>query len=148
MVATFAVKGLCEMKRIGMALFLVLACTSVDAVPARVVRVIDGDTFSARVMLNDDINVAVRVRLRNVDTPEIKGECEYERKMAARARDALEQMIPVGSIVELDNVQDDKYVGRIDANVYDSSGADVGLRLIKSGLGRAYSGGRRAKWCR
>lgn len=117
------------------------------AVPARVGHIIDGDTFAGVVKLDADVEVSVRVRLRNVDTPEINGECEYERRKAQQARTRLGEIIPVGTMVELTNIKDDKYLGRIDANVADARGRDVGKILVKEGLGRKYSGGRRDKWC-
>ena len=118
------------------------------AVPARVGHIIDGDTFSAVVKLDGDIEISVRVRIRNIDTPEINGECEYERTRAAQARGRLGELIPVGSTVELTNIKDDKYLGRIDANVLDGRGRDVGNIMIKEKLGRKYNGGRRDKWCK
>ena len=130
------------------ALVFCLICAPAVAVPARVGHIIDGDTFSGVVKLDTDTEVSVRVRLRNVDTPEIHGECEYERKMAARARDRLAEMIPVGTVVELSNIKDDKYLGRIDANVADAQGRDVGARLVTEGLGRRYNGGHRNGWCK
>lgn len=117
------------------------------AVPARVDYIFDGDTFSARVALDTDVNVTVRVRLINVDTPEMNGKCPYEKQMANRARDVLSALIPRGTVVELDNIKDDKYLGRIDANVFLPDGRDVGLILIDSGLGRPYKGGKRQPWC-
>lgn len=131
--------------------FIVLcSCAVVPAcaVPARVDYVIDGDTFSGVVKLDGGVDVSVRIRIRNVDTPEIHGECEYERNMAARAKARLAEMLPVGSIVELNNIKDDKYLGRIDANVTDSHGDDIGNKLVREGLGRKYNGGRREKWCK
>ena len=118
------------------------------AVPARVGHILDGDTFSAAVSLDADTTVSVRVRLRNVDTPEMNGDCEYERARAIAARDRLAEIIPVGSMVELSNVKDDKYLGRIDANVSDSRGRDVGEILIREKFGRKYNGGRRKPWCK
>ena len=117
------------------------------AVPARVGHILDGDTFSAAVSLDADTTVSVRVRLRNVDTPEMNGDCEYERTRAIAARDRLSEIIPVGSMVELSNVKDDKYLGRIDANVKNANGADVGEILIREKFGRKYNGGRRKPWC-
>ena len=125
-----------------------LWCVSAVAVPARVGHIIDGDTFAALVKLDSDTEVSVRVRLRNVDTPEIHGACQSERQMAARARDRLSEMIPVGTVVELSNIKDDKYLGRIDANVADARGRDVGTRLVTEGLGRRYNGGHRNGWCK
>lgn len=117
------------------------------AVPARVGYIVDGDTFSGVVKLQDDIEISVRVRLRNVDTPELHGQCVDEIIMANLARDRLAQLIPVGSIIELQNIKDDKYLGRIDANVILPDGRDVGDVLVSEKLGRSYSGGRRAGWC-
>ncbi|MBQ1927753.1 MAG: hypothetical protein II179_01650 [Alphaproteobacteria bacterium] len=121
---------------------------SAFAVPARVGHILDGDTFSAAVSLDADTTVSVRVRLRNVDTPEMNGDCEYERSRAIAARDRLAEIIPVGSMVELSNVKDDKYLGRIDANVKNANGADVGEILIREKFGRKYNGGRRKPWCK
>ncbi|MDR1338242.1 MAG: thermonuclease family protein [Rickettsiales bacterium] len=117
------------------------------AVPATVGYILDGDTFAAQVLLDKDIKISVRVRLINVDAPEINGMCESEIKMAYLAKERLAELIPVGSIVELSNVKDDKYLGRIDANVKNKAGQDVGEILIKEKLGRKYSGGKRAGWC-
>ena len=120
---------------------------SAVAVPATVDYIFDGDTFAAIVHLEDEIDISVRVRLINVDTPEIHGMCEKEISDALRAKDRLAELIPVGSVVDLKNIKDDKYLGRIDANVILSDGRDVGEVLIKENLGRAYSGGRRQNWC-
>lgn len=120
---------------------------SAAAVPATVDYVLDGDTFAARVLLDEDITITVRVRLADVDTPEINGKCEREIEMALRARDRLAELLPVGSTVDLRDVADDKYLGRIDARVFTSDGRDVSRILINEKLGRPYDGGRRDSWC-
>ena len=117
------------------------------AVPAQVDYVLDGDTFAARVAVADDVKITVRVRLINVDTPELNGACQDEIKLARRARGRLEKLLPRGTIVELNNIKDDKYLGRIDANVVMSDGRDVGNVLVREKLARKYSGGRRQSWC-
>lgn len=133
-------------KFIGLLIGIFVTCVA-DATPALVNYIIDGDTFAGDVMLPDDIKISVRVRLRNVDTPEIHGECEYEITRANMARARLADLIPVGTVVELENIKDDKYPGRIDANVIMSDGRDAGFVLITEGLGRPYAGGRRLGWC-
>ena len=132
-------------------ILIVLSClwvTSVHALSAVVDYVYDGDTFSGQVIVTPDIAVDVRVRLINVDTPEIHGRCVHERVMAQQARQALQDMLPSGTMVELRHVKDDKYLGRIDANVILPDGRDVGAVLIKKGLGRSYKGGKRQAWCK
>ena len=129
-------------------LFAAFAAHGACAVPAVVKYIVDGDTFSAGVKLQDDTVVSVRVRIRNVDTPELHGECVDEIVAANVAKNRLAELLPVDSVVELENVKDDKYLGRIDANVKDSRGRDVGKILIREKLGRAYNGGRRTGWCK
>lgn len=136
------------MRRIIIAFFGIFIAGVASAVPAMVDYIIDGDTFAARVNLDDDIKITVRVRIANVDTPELHGNCDYEIRMANIARDRLAQLIPIGSTVELTDIRDDKYLGRIDARVSDSDGNDVGKILITENLGRAYNGGRRTGWCK
>ena len=119
-----------------------------NAVPAVVDYIFDGDTFSAGVMLGADVEITVRVRLINVDTPEMNGKCVAEKIMAQNARDLLATLIPRGTVVELENIKDDKYLGRINANVILPDGRDVGRVMIDSGLARPYSGGKRAPWCK
>ena len=138
------------MRKFGVVFCVVLGLYSgvANAVPAVVRYIVDGDTFSAGVKLQDDTTVSVRVRLRNVDTPELHGECIDEIVAANVAKNRLEELLPVGTTVELKNVKDDKYLGRIDANVVDSRGRDVGNMLIRDGLGRRYGGGKRRSWCK
>lgn len=119
-----------------------------SAVPAVVDYIFDGDTFSAGVKLDADVEITVRVRLINVDTPEMNGKCVAEKVMAQNARDLLSTLIPRGTVVELENIKDDKYLGRINANVILPDGRDVGRVMIDSGLARPYSGGKRAPWCK
>ena len=118
-----------------------------NATPAVVDYIIDGDTFAGRVALADDTKITVRVRLINVDTPEIHGECKSEIRVAFAAKARLAELIPVGMVVELREIKDDKYLGRIDARVLDAAGRDVGTILVQEKLGRPYSGGHRAGWC-
>jgi endonuclease YncB( thermonuclease family) len=132
-------------------LFLICAgliCQQSLAVQARVKYIVDGDTFIGDVLFENDINVvSVSIRLRNVDTPELHGQCEEEIRRAELARQRLGELIPVGSIVEIDNIKNDKYAGRIDANVYDANNRDIGRVLVREKFGREYSGGHRQPWC-
>lgn len=136
------------MNKIICSILFLLFCGVAFATPVMVTRIIDGDTFKANVLLADGIEVmSVGVRLRNIDTPELHGQCDYEIMRAQQAKQRLEELIPVGSVIEISNVKNDKYAGRIDANVFDENNRDVGLILIREGLGRPYSGGKRQSWC-
>jgi endonuclease YncB( thermonuclease family) len=109
--------------------------------------VIDGDTFVAKVVLENNVQISVRVRIMQIDAPEIHGECDSEIAAAQRAKARLENLLPQGSVIYLSDVKDDKYLGRIDAFVKTEQGVDIGEIMVKEGLARRYGGGRRAGWC-
>ena len=111
-------------------------------VQARVLRVIDGDTIvvRARIWLGQDIDT--QVRLDGVDTPEIKGKCEHERRLAVRARDLILTR-SVAGVVVLSEIHYGKYAGRVVARVRTPDGGDFSTALLEAGLGWAYEGGRR-----
>ena len=136
------------MKKCLILICLSLFCHGAMATPVVVKYIIDGDTFVGDVLLADNIEImSVSVRLRNVDTPEIHGECDDEIRRAEYAKQRLSELIPVGSVIEIKNIKNDKYAGRIDANVYDAAGRDVGVVLVNEKVGRSYSGGKRESWC-
>lgn len=114
--------------------------------PAEVLRVLDGDTFEARVHLWPGLDITTRVRLRNIDAPELKARCADERIKAEAARDALRAVLDRGE-VGISKVTLDKYGGRVVADAFAANTIDVGAELIAAGLVRRYSGGHRESWC-
>lgn len=117
-----------------------------DASAVTVLRVGDGDTFDARVQVWPGIEIATKVRLRGIDTPEMKAQCNAERVKAEAARAALVRMLDDGAIT-LSRVGVDKYGGRVLADVATRAHADVGAMLVRDGHARPYDGGKRAGWC-
>ncbi|MDR1206796.1 MAG: thermonuclease family protein [Rickettsiales bacterium] len=118
-----------------------------EPIPAVVTHIIDGDTFSAKILLKQDIEITVRVRIMQIDAPEIHGMCESETMAAMRAKDRLEELIPIGSNIVLTGVKDDKYLGRIDAYVAGKPGSDIGEIMVRENHARRYGGGKRDNWC-
>jgi len=114
--------------------------------PAEVLRVLDGDTFEAKVKIWPGMEMTTRVRLRGIDAPEMSARCDSERVKAVDARDALAKILSEGS-VGVSRIGQDKYGGRVDADVSTSRTPDVSAVLLDRGLARRYSGGRREGWC-
>jgi endonuclease YncB( thermonuclease family) len=114
--------------------------------PAEVLRVIDGDTFEARVHVWPGLDITTKIRLRGIDAPELKARCPQERTMAEAARDALRDMLAEGT-VGVSGVTLDKYGGRVVADAGTRSIANVSSQLLAKGLARSYGGGRRRGWC-
>ena len=114
--------------------------------PAEVLRVLDGDTFEARVHLWPGLEVTTRVRLRGIDAPELKARCGEERAKAEAARDALRILLDQGD-VGISSVTLDKYGGRVLADASTRATPDVSSALLGAGAVRRYSGGQRQGWC-
>ena len=114
--------------------------------PAEVLRVLDGDTFEARVKIWPGMEITTRVRLRGIDAPEMNARCDSEREKAEAARDALVRLLNEGS-VGISRIGQDKYDGRVDADVSTARTADVSAVLAERGLARRYAGGKRESWC-
>jgi endonuclease YncB( thermonuclease family) len=117
------------------------------AYAAEVVRIIDGDTFVARMRTAPGRDVETRVRLRSIDAAELHARCNKELRLALAARAALQRLLAEGSVM-LSHVGPDKYPGRIDANVATRSTGDISAAMLSGGWARAYDGGRRGSWCR
>lgn len=115
--------------------------------PAEVLRVLDGDTFEARVHLWPGMDVTTKVRLRGVDAPELKARCAEERIKAEAARDALQSLLAEGD-VGISRIGLDKYGGRVLADASTRATPDISVALLAAGLARRYAGGRREAWCR
>jgi len=115
-------------------------------VEADVLAVIDGDTFLADAHVWPGQSVRVNVRVRGIDTPEMKGRCPAERRAAMRARRALEALIG-GRPVSISNIGGAKYYGRVLADVETADGMPVGDVMLAWELARPYAGGRRRPWC-
>jgi endonuclease YncB( thermonuclease family) len=113
---------------------------------AEVLRVLDGDTFAARVHVWPGLDITTKVRLRGVDAPEMKARCRQERNLAEAARDALAAILAEGELTVL-RVDLDKYGGRVVADAATARIQDVSQALLAQGVARAYSGGHRQGWC-
>jgi endonuclease YncB( thermonuclease family) len=115
-------------------------------IPADVLRVIDGDTFEARVHAWPGLDVTTKVRLRGIDAPELRARCPMERIKAEAARDALTEILTQGA-VGVYGISIDKYGGRVVADAATHSIASVSAEMLKRGHARSYTGGHRDGWC-
>ena len=95
-----------------------------------VISVYDGDTFKVNIPCEMEVFCeAVSVRVRGVDTPEIK---EFTQAFLKKTP------------ISLTNCGRDKYF-RLLCNVQNSTGKDLAQELIKADLGYAYQGGTKSK---
>ena len=107
-----------------------------DTATARVVRVVDGDTFDA---VRADTGEKIRVRVLGIDAPETAhggagADCGADAATAALERLVLGREVGLAADPRSDGR--DRY-GRLLAYV-DADGADVGLALVEAGMAEAW----------
>lgn len=125
----------------------VAAQKPVNSYTYQVIGYYDGDTFFIRMSGLPPELSRISVRIRGIDTPEIRGKCEFEKRTAAQAAAFLERYIRQnGGTVTLTGLRWDKYGGRVDADVF-VNGKKVADEMILRELARPYTGGKRKGWC-
>ena len=136
-------------------LFLaLLAVNSVNAKPqygsltvSKVISVYDGDTFRVDIDgIHPLLGQNIAIRVNGVDTPEIRGKCQYEKDLAIKARDFVRAKLSNAKEAVLTNIQRGKYF-RIIANVL-VDGVSLEGQLLNKGLAYEYYGKKKGKWCK
>lgn len=117
-----------------------------DVFVSEVTSIYDGDTF--RVNINSwpsIIGERIAIRVKGVDTPELRGKCQYEKELARKAKQHTVYLLRRANRIELQNIERGKYF-RILADVV-LDGNDLGESLIRNGLAVKYDGGAKVEWC-
>lgn len=133
------------MKNIIVLLFLFCFClyskTYDDTITDfEIVRVRDGDTFVINIPnIPQVFGSEIAVRIRGINTPELRDNREEVKKRAYEAKAELEKLLLNAKEIILYNIGRDKYF-RILASVK-ADGIDVGEYLIKKGLAKKYNCG-------
>lgn len=108
--------------------------TLAGPVAATLVRVIDADTLLVRARVWLDLEVMTRVRIRDVNAPELRSRDAGERERAEAARRFTATLVE-GAALTLTEIGQDKYGGRVVARV-SAGGEDLGAALLASGHAR------------
>ena len=107
-----------------------------------IIKVRDGDTFIIDIPNIPDVfgkNIAVRIR--GIDTPELNDSREEIRKISIQAKEELERLLLNAKEIILYNLGRDKYFRLLASVKVDN--VDVSEYLIKKGLAKKYSGGKK-----
>ena len=108
----------------------------------------DGDTITFNIPgLHPLIGDEIPVRVRAIDTPEIRGRSDCEKNIAKEARFFVASKLKLAKNIELRNAERGKYF-RIVADVV-VDGTSIRDQLIKFNLGRSYNGKTKTnkRWC-
>jgi endonuclease YncB( thermonuclease family) len=113
---------------------------------SKVINVYDGDTFRVNIdSLPPIVGKNIPIRVNGVDTPEIRGKCQYEKDLALEARDFVRVKLSNAKEIKLTNLQRGKYF-RVVANVL-VDGVSLEQELLDNKLAYEYSGGKKLSWC-
>lgn len=111
-----------------------------------VLRVYDGDTFFVNIKgWPPIVGENIGIRIRGIDTPEIRGKCPKEKELAVKARDFVNDLLSNASSIQLHNIERGKYF-RVIADVL-VDGIQLRAAIQESSFGRSYQGGSRRGWC-
>jgi len=114
---------------------------------SKVISVYDGDTFRVNIdSLPPIVGKNIPIRVNGVDTPEIRGKCQYEKDLALKARDFVRAKLANAKEIKLTNLQRGKYF-RVVANVV-VDGVSLEQELLDNKLAYEYSGGKKLSWCK
>ncbi|HIO04769.1 MAG TPA: thermonuclease family protein [Gammaproteobacteria bacterium] len=142
------------MKTFLVSYLVLLLAFSVQAKPqygtvtvSKVISVYDGDTFRVNIdSLPPIVGKNIPIRVNGVDTPEIRGKCQYEKDLALEARDFVRAKLANAKEIKLTNLQRGKYF-RVVANVL-VDGVSLERELLENKLAYKYSGGKKLIWCK
>lgn len=117
-----------------------------DGDKALVIKVYDGDTLTIG-FLHGSVPKPVResVRIRGIDTPELRAKNEEEKRLAVLARERLEK-VTMRKVVRLINPESDKY-GRLLCDLATEDLKSVAEYMLRDhDICREYHGGQRMPW--
>ena len=100
----------------------------------------DGDSF----ILRDERGGREKIRIENIDAPEIDARCASERAAAVKAKGELARLL-AGQRIKVVRSKLDRYRRQLARVV--SGESDVGERLVEQDLARGWDSWR-ASWCR
>ena len=114
---------------------------------SKVISVYDGDTFRVNIdSLPPIVGRNIAIRVNGIDTPEIRGKCQYEKDLAIKARDFVRAKLANAKEITLTNLQRGKYF-RVVANVLIDR-VSLERELLNDELAYVYDGGKKLSWCK
>ena len=114
----------------------------------KVVKVYDGDTiYIASTELKCPIpnkTFMFSIRIKHIDSPEMRTKNEYEKVLAKKAKQVMEDLV-LNKMVTLEDVTHEKKWGRILA-VVKVDGINVADKMLELGHAHTYEGGHKQEW--
>lgn len=113
------------------------------------IRNYDADTVTVSIPdVHPLIGREISVRVKGVDTPEIKGKTECEKQLASTAQKMVAGMLSTARQIDLVALERDKYFRVLSDVQFD--GRSLSAYLLEQKLAYPYDGGAKSKidWCK
>ena len=118
-----------------------------NAYRAKILRIIDGDTFEADINIFINLTARYHIRIADIDTAEInRSQCALERQAGKQAKIRLAELLPINSIVTLAELEFDSF-GRIVSHVHHDVWGNIGTLLLAENHARPYDASIKNFWC-
>jgi len=113
---------------------------------SQIVKIYDGDTLYIDLDYEapDILIKSIGIRIKGIDTPEIKTKNLEEKKQGIRSREALKKYINDANKIIFKDIERDKYF-RLLAKL-EINGRDIAEIMINEGFGKEYYGGKKEKF--
>lgn len=101
-------------------------------------RIIDGDTVDVEIDLGFNVNINQRVRLANIDVPEIRTRDLQEKEEGLKAKEWLSSKLTTTEPLKIRTEKEDKY-GRILGWIYiGNDNKSINICMIEEGYAKPY----------
>lgn len=120
-----------------------------DVKPAKVLRVIDGDTVEITAdWITSPLDPKLSLRVLGIDTPEkgFRAKCGREIELGLKATEYTTAAVAAAKKIRVDIQGWDKYGGRVLGELY-LDGQPLSQLLINEGLAVKYDGRAKKSWC-
>lgn len=130
------------MKKIMVGLVLVLSLVVIakdygDFSNVEIIKVYDGDTVVCNIKdLHPIIGEKIRIRLCDINAPEINDDRDDIQELAEQAKEYLSEAVKKAKKIELKKCSRDRYF-RIDAQLW-LDGVNIGQEMMNKGLVKKY----------
>ena len=136
-----------KLKKLDLHLVLKLPEPVYTPFPARISRVIDGDTVEVVFLHGGIVPMKIGIRISGVDTPELRGKTDLEKQAARYVKTKVEELLSdKAKSIHVTFEKWDKYGNRIVGDILFDGTGRLSDYLLLNAYAQIYNGKAKCKW--